>query len=164
MYKHFKDVKTIKFPVYTLFSNDWYRQDGLLFVNGKVLDDTNMPGKTLGIRRLQSGRKDLLRLKRAYPDFLSMISSGYNKFVDSDGVPFIYTKSITAKLKYHLINRIDPKDTHSIVWCKGIPYPFNIPRPPYGDARYAGILYLGEVPWMLYDFSTYKGKDSFRRV
>lgn len=165
MYKYFRDVKTIRFPVYNIYSTDWYEQDGLLMIDGRILDDKNMPGTSLGVRRLQTGRKqDLIRLKRAHSDFLSMISSGRNRFIDSNGEPFVYVKSITAPLKYHLITKIEGKEDHSVVWCYGLPYPFSIPRPPYGDARYAGILYYNGSPWMVYNFATTKGKDSFRRV
>lgn len=165
MYKQFKDIKGIKFPIYTLPSSDWYRQDGVLFINdGKVLDDTNMPGKTLGIRRLQCGRTDLCRLKNAYTDLSDMLKSKHKIFIDSSGIPFIYNKTYNSPLIHHSVKKIEPKEDHSIVWLNNIPYPMNIPRPPYGDARYARILYYKGYPWIIYDFTVDKGKDSYRRV
>ena len=165
MYKQFKDIKNIKFPVFVLPSSDWYRQDGVLFIDdGKVLDDRNMPGATLGIRRLQCGRTDLCRLKRAYLDFNSMLKSKHRIFIDSNGIPFIYRRTVNSPLVYHQIHKIESKDDHSIVWFKTIGYPMSIPRPPYGDARFARLLYFKGYPWLLYDFSKEKGKDSFRRV
>lgn len=165
MYKRFKDIKNIRFPVYKIHSKDWYRQDGVLFIDdGRVLDDTNMPGETLGVRRLQCGRTDLYNIRRAYKDFSSMLQSKHKLFIDSNGMPFVYERTINSPLIHHTIKRIDPKETHSIVWLTNIPYPMSIPRPPYGDARYARVLYYKGSPWMLYDFVTERGKDSYRRV
>lgn len=165
MYKQFQDLKTIKFPVYKLPSSDWYRQDGVLFINeGKVIDDRNMPGKTLGIRRIQCGRNDLLRLRTAYTDFQAMLQSKSRIFVDSNGIPFIYKRTMFSTLIHHRVLRIEPKEDHSIVWFKDIPHPMNIPRPPAGDARWARILYFKGSPWLIYDFKAERGKDSYRRV
>jgi len=146
-------------------SSEWYMQDRVLFIDdGKVLDDKNMPGKSLGIRRIQCGRKDLYKLGRVYVDFNSMLQSKRKIFIDSNGIPFIYSRTVNSPLIHHPIKRIEPKNDHSIVWLKNIEYPMTIPRPPYGDARYARILYYKGYPWMIYDFVTNRGKDSLRRV
>ena len=165
MYKQFKDIKNVQFPVYALPSSDWYRQDGVLFIDdGKVLDDTNMPGTTLGVRRLQCGRTDLCKLKRAYIDFNSMLQSKRRTLIDSKGTPFIYKLTINSPLIHHSITEVELKEDHSIIRLKNIGYPMSIPRPPYGDARYARVLYFKGLPWMIYDFSEERGKDSYRRV
>lgn len=59
----FKDISRIKFPVYVLPSSNWQETDGLLFLDGKILDDRNMSGATLGIRRLQTPHKGVQPLK-----------------------------------------------------------------------------------------------------
>lgn len=164
MYKTFKDLKSIKFPVYALSSREWYRQDGILFINGKVLDDTNMPGATLGIRRLQHGGNNLFRLKRAYTDFHSMIKSKKNVFIDSKGTPFIYTKTINAPLIYHMVKKLEYKDTSTVVYLRSVPYPISIPRPPFCDPIWAQVLYFKGSPWTIYNFSPFRGEDSYIRV
>lgn len=165
MYKQFKDIKGIRFPVYVLPSQEWYRQDGVLFIDsGKVLDDTNMPGASLGIRRIQCGRKDLCRLKKAYPDFGSMLQSKHKFFIDTNGTPFIYNRTLNSPLIHHAVKSIEAKEDHSVVWLRNVPYPFSIPRPPYGDVRYARVLYYKGSPWLIYDFTMEKGKDSYKRV
>jgi hypothetical protein len=165
MYKSFKDIKSIKFPVYALPSEDWYRQDGVLFINdGKVLDDTNMPGASLGVRRLQCGRTDLQTLRRAYPDFPSMLSSKKKIFIDSAGKPFIYSRTINSPLIHHKVKRIELKEAVSLVRLHSVPSPFTIPRPPYGDAAWARVLYFKGAPWFIYDFASERGKDSYKRV
>lgn len=165
MFKFFKDVKTIRFPVYALPSRDWFRQDKVLFIDdGKVLDDRNMPGATLGVRRIQCGRTDLQKLNKAYPDFLSMISSKHRIFIDSNGKPFTYLRSVNSPLIHHEVKSLEYKGNESIIRLRSIVYPFTIPRPPYGDARWARVLYLRGFPWLVYDFTREKGKDSYRRV
>lgn len=165
MFKRFKDIKTIRFPVYALPSTDWYMQDGVLFIDsGKVLDDRNMPGNTFGIRRIQSGRQDLCKLKRGYTDFHSMLVSKKKAFIDSNGVPFVYKRTVNSPLIHHMIKKIEPKGDCTLLWFNSINHPMTIPRPPYGDARYARILYYKGFPWMIYDLVSERGKDSYRRV
>lgn len=165
MYKRFQDIKTIRFPVYALPSADWYIQDGVLFIDdGKVLDDKNMPGNSLGVRRIQCGRKDLCKLKKAYTDFQSLIKSKHKIFLDNDGTPFIYKRTINSPLIHHTVTKVENKQDHSIVWLSNVNHPITIPRPPYGDARYARVLYYKGFPWLIYDFVTYRGKDSYKRV
>lgn len=164
MYKQYQDIKNIEFPVYALPDSGWYKQDGVLFLDGRVLDDTNMPGKTLGVRRIQCGRTDLCPLKRAYTGLAPMLQSSKKIFIDSNGVPFIYNKTKNFDLKYHKVSNIEKRETSTTVWLENVSHAFSIPRPPYGDARWARVLYYGRLPWMIYDFQINKGKDSFRRV
>lgn len=164
MYRTIDDFNKIKFPVYKIPGEDWDVRDGVLFYGSKVLDDSNMPGKSLGIRRLQCGRKDLQPLRKAYLDLVALLSSKGRCFIDSNGVPFKYIRTKTCPLIHHQIRSIESKVTKSIIHLKDVRTPFTIPRPPYGDARYARVLHLHGVPWLLYDFTTYRGKDSFRRV
>lgn len=164
MYRTIKDLSKIRFPVYKLPSMEWYKTDGVLFLDSKVLDDTNMPGETLGIRRIQCGRKDLVKLKRAYPDLVSILSSTNSIFIDNNGVPFKYVRTITSPLKHYKVSSIEHKETCSVVIFKGLATRFTVPRPPYGDPRYARILHYKGSPWLIYDFVVNKGKDSFRRV
>lgn len=164
MYKTAKDLRTIEFPVYALPDDCWYRQDGILFLDGQVIDESNMPGKTLGIRRLQCGRSDLFKLKKAYMNLKSMLASGKKHFVDSNGVPFTYIKTQRLALKYHRIGSIEQKETYSVVSLKGVASRFKIIRPPLGEVFWARILYYGPTPWILYDLKFERGRDSFRRV
>lgn len=165
MYKQIKDIGSIVFPVYKIPDIDTYSQDKILFQGaGKVLDDKNMSGNTLGLRRLQSGRTDLFFLKKAIPDFKTMLKTKHKYFIDNNGVPFEYVKTKNCPLVHHLISKIEPKETYSIVHLSKIPQKFSIPRMPYGDARWARVLYYGQFPWIIYDFANHKGQDSHRRA
>ena len=44
----------ITFPVYVIGTENITYKDGVIFADAKVIDDTNMKGKSLGIRRLQT--------------------------------------------------------------------------------------------------------------
>ena len=47
----YKTLGHIAFPAFPLPSSNWEEQDGLLYLDNKLLDDKNMKGKTLGRRR-----------------------------------------------------------------------------------------------------------------
>jgi hypothetical protein len=166
MYKTLKDLDSITFPVYPLRSEDWYEQDGILFIDdGRVLDDRNVSGATLGIRRAKTPSKEkLYRIKRVYPDFPSMMTSKKRIFIDSKGEPFIYERVNHCPLKYHKVKRLEFRDTYSLIWIEGIPYPFRIPRPPYNDAGWVRVLYYKDSPWLIWDFQSSRSKNTFRRV
>ena len=123
-----------------------------------------MPGKTLGIRRLQCGRKDLLPLKRAVNNIYALLQCKQKYFIDSNGKLFIYEKTLTSKLKCYPIKRIDKKDTASLLWLSGVNHPFSIPRPPINNPGWARVLHLGPSPWMLYDYVSRPTKDTYRKV
>ncbi len=160
----YKDFRDLRFPLYPLPNSNWFIQDGVLFLDGQVVDERNMPGKTLGIRRIQCGRKDLLPLRRAITDIYSLIHSKNKTFIDSKGKPFIYEKTLSSKLKCYQIKRIDKKESASTLWLRGVNHPFTIPRPPINNPGWARVLHLGPSPWMLYDYVSQPSKDTYRRV
>ena len=41
----FRDIEKVDFPVYELPNGNWYEQDGLVFLDDKILDDKNHEGK-----------------------------------------------------------------------------------------------------------------------
>ncbi len=145
-------------------NSNWFIEDGVLFLDGQVVDERNMPGKTLGIRRLQCGRKDMLPLRRAVTNVHDLLKAKHKNFIDSNGKPFIYEKTLTSRLKCYKINQIEKKDTASLLWLSGVNHPFTIPRPPIDNPGWARVLHLGPSPWMLYDYMSQPVKDTYRRV
>lgn len=154
----------MKFPLWQLPSSNWYWADRVLFLDGRVLDERNMPGKTLGVRRLQCGRRDLHPLGRALVDIPSLLQSKVKSFIDCTGRPFIYEKTYSSKLTCYKIKRIDKKDSASLLWVHGVNHPFTIPRPPVDNPGWARILHLGPSPWLLYDYAHEVVKPTYRRV
>lgn len=154
----------MEFPVYVLPSDNWESLDGLLFVDGELVDDKNMSGKTLGIRRLQSPFREQLPLRRAAEDHLSVIKSKSSFFIDNFGRPFIYEKTISCPLRYHRIRKVERKEKASVLHLWGIKTPFTIPRPPKAAMLWAGVLYLHGLPWILYEYSSERKKDTRRKI
>ena len=161
---HFKHINKVRFPVYALPSGNWHSQDGLLFLDGLILDDKNMPGDTLGIRRLQSPHKSIHPLKHQLDNFRGMIKSRNSHFIDTNGSPFIYEKTQFCKLKYYKIKSVKQKEVASVLRLHGVTSPFVIPRPPASQSQYAGVLHYGSLPWILYEYSEEPKKDTRRKV
>lgn len=151
----FKDIHKIDFPVFKLESDNIDKSDGVVFLDGAVLDDRNMPGKNLGQRRLQTPFKNLYVLRASINGIVGLAKQVGNKtYIDSSGRIFIYEKTILCKLQYHRITKISLKDTASAVHLEGIQQSFQVPRPPDPDIKWAGVLYFHGLPWKLFEFST----------
>ena len=160
----FRDFTKVQFPVFLLKSGNWDRKDGLLFCDGQLVDDTNQMGGTLGARRIQTPFKDKYELKKAVTAPNGILKQNTPYFVDNNGVPFVYEKTHFVPLKYYKIKRVELKEVASLVWVKGHNAPFTVARPPDPDIEWAGILHLHGIPWMLYEYSETKLKDTRRKV
>lgn len=154
----------MKFPIFPLKSSDWNIYDGVVFLEGKVVDERNMPGETLGVRRLQCGRKDLYPLKKAVLDVQGLIRTRKPAFVDDKGRLFSYLKTYSSKLICYKIKDIEKKDSASLLRLYDCVEPFTIKRPPPPEATWARLLHIGDSPWMLYDYVRAPVKDTYRRV
>lgn len=147
-----------------LYSDNWMLADGLLFVDSALVDDKNMPGATLGIRRAQSPHRTQYKLSKAVFTHNGILKQSTKYFIDSNGMPFIYEKTRMLKLIYLKIKKVTQKDVASLLWVKESKSPFTIPRPPEQGMNWAGILHLNGFPWMLYEYSDKKLKDTHRKV
>ena len=84
----YSSINKIRFPVYELPSGNWNRQDGLLFLDGQIVDDKNQAGDTLGLRRMQTPHKNLLPLKNQVDTFRGIVKGGHQHFIDTNGLCF----------------------------------------------------------------------------
>ena len=157
-------LENIRFPLYVVHSDEVLRRDGVLWVDGAVLDDTNVHGESLGVRRLRTPLKNMYDLKHQIDNFGGLIKHRGRFYIDSNGKFFIYEKSKKATLKYHLIRKVEQKDIVTLIWIQNIPFPFEVPRPPHRTELYAGILYISGKPAYLYELSTKKCKDTWRKI
>tara|TARA_B110000503_G_scaffold143081_1_gene242469 strand:+ start:1844 stop:2215 length:372 start_codon:yes stop_codon:yes gene_type:complete len=123
-----------------------------------------MEGKTLGIRRLQTPQEELLPLKKCLHTHIGLIKQRSRYFIDTKGNPFIYEKTILCSLKYYRIKKIEQKEVGSLLWVRDIKFPFPIPRPPCDGMLWAGILHLHGLPWLLYEYSEVKRKNTRRKI
>ena len=154
----------IRFPVFKIPSDNWSRSDGLLFLDNKILDDKNIQANTLGERRLQSPLKNQIPLRYMIHDLAGILKQRTFNFIDSNGTPFIYEKTMFARLKYRKIKEIKKKGTASLLYVYKIIQPFIIPRPPEEGITHAGILHLSDSPWILYEYADRQKKDTRRKI
>ena len=158
-------LNDLVFPVYVLPKDtEIDKQDGIVFANGQMLDDRNIEGETLGIRRLRSSYPTKFILNKATHDIPSFLKSAGKKFIDSSGKVFNYEKTRMVDLKYLLISKIRWNKTESILFVEDINFPFTIPRPPEPEMRYAGILFDRGYPWLLYEYCEFWKKDTKRKI
>ena len=154
----------LKFPIYPIHTDEILSVDGLLWIEDQVLDDRNMKGDTLGLRRLQSPKKSIYPIKYMIQDIPSYLAHQGKFYIDNSGYFFTKEKNTRVDLKYHKIIRVDQKDIASVLWIKDCPFPFTLTRPLRKDQSWAGILYRAGVPWLLYDTSAEKKKNTWRKI
>ena len=85
------------FPVFTVHTNDVELVDGILWIENQVLDDKNMKGDTLGVRRLQSPMKSIYPLKSMIKDIASLLRHQGRYYIDTSGYFFTKEKTKTAQ-------------------------------------------------------------------
>lgn len=160
----YKNIRRIQFPVFILSSSNWEERDGLLYLDNRIIDDRNMEGETIGKRRMQTPMQNLMPIKGSINSLVGIVKQSHKTFIDTKGLPFIYEKTKSCPLRYYRIKRIERKQTASVLWLKGISFPFKVPRPPTMDLQWAGLLHLGNRPWLLYEYSQEKLADTRRKV
>ena len=154
----------ITFPVYVIGTENITYKDGVIFADAKVIDDTNMKGSTIGIRRLQTELPHLYDLRYMIKSKAGLVRHRGFTYIDNSGKVFEYRKRIYFPLKYHKIESVEKKDTVSLVWLKGIPYPIEAERPPEIEYRWAGLIYKNNMPWFFWHYSTEWKKDGRRKI
>lgn len=149
-------IQELVYPVYRL-SNPPIVEDSLMFYysekeegTGKlrILDDKNVEGNTLAMRRLNlvaSGvAVSYLDTAIFFLGDLIKIAKAGSCFIDSRGKLFIYKKQTRAKLKFHRIEQIlKISSGGAVVVVQGLSQRFKVLYAPESNKRYAGILYLG---------------------
>ena len=160
----FREIEQVDFPVYELPNGNWYEQDGLVFLDKEIVDDKNQTGETLGIRRIQTPLKNLLPLKKQVDTIRGIVKGNHKYFVDSKGMCFAYSKSLFCILRYFKIKKVNLKESHATITLVNHKDDFKVPRPPPPDMMYAGCIVYNGRPWVLYNYSETKLKDTRRKV
>ena len=83
---------------------------------------------------------------------------------DNLGQPFYYEKTQFVSLRYLKIKRVERKEQASLLWVEGSNSPFTVPRPPEDGYSWAGILHMRGYPWVLYEYSQTKLKDTRKKI
>ena len=157
-------IKDIIFPVFVIHSDNIEEIDGILWLDDQVLDDKNMQGDSLGLRRIQTPMQSIYPLKYMIEDEIGLMKLRGNTFIDYEGKVINYEKTKTLKLRYHKIIKREKKGVATVIWLKDVPFPFAEKSPPDPDLSWAGLLYDRGIPWKIYNFSEEKQKDTWRKI
>lgn len=161
-----KDINKVCFPVYTIPKTpELGFIDGKLLCNGRVLDDRNLPGETLGQRRVHLNPQTKAPIQYTINSIVELVKfrNNYN-FIDNKGRPFVYNKSVNVTIKYKKIKRVDRKTTASVLYVEGCNHGITIPRPPIPTMKYAGIIFYKGAPVTLYEYSSEPLDDINRMI
>ena len=79
-------------------------------------------------------------------------------------INFTKAFSFTGLNDDHKIQKVEKRDVATLIWCKDIPFPFLVKRPPEARLRYASVLYMGKQPSILYSFSEKQQKNTWRKI
>lgn len=148
------DEKPITLEGVTLYYRQYLEEDDNIKEVYRIVDDKNVEGATLSIRRLkllQDGVK-LKKLNRAMfflSDFIKL-SNPQSWFIDSEGTIFQHKKSKSLKLIFKKIKRIIRIPTGGVLLeVDGIPGRFKTLYTPPPTNKYAGMLVNG-MGYILY--------------
>lgn len=146
------------YPVYPIRPAEYVRKEGTkLLIRDKYgdscIDDTSLPGDTLGTRRLRMAKKGKYPLNKAFNSVRDIIK--YNakayRWIDSRGTLFVYNKTRYVPLVYKPVDYIKYiEGVGSVV--KGVgtcPFTLNFPVDP--DMKFIGVLEYdgGHILWDL---------------
>lgn len=135
-------------------------------VTMRIVDDTNLSGKTLGLRRLQLHDEKLFPIRTAIYFLADLIKLAKSTtwFIDSSGRVFQYEKNTRAKLVTKAIKQVLPADgLGCVVELQGISSRFKSLQRPSEHQHFARVLKLG-MGFIFYGFCETVKPDSWRMV
>lgn len=167
----------IVYPVFKIGSERPTQEDGVtlfmrLYEDGvnkyKVVDDKNLPGETLALRRLQLMKEGVplksLGTAMFFLGDLIKIAVPRLWLIDSIGNVFQYKKSISTKLQFKKITYVHKISTGgAILEIEGMPNRFKCMFAPTPNETYAGVLKHG-MTYILYGLYEQKYDDTVRRI
>lgn len=176
------NLTQIAWPVFRLGEHKPHNVEGLVFYSKeyqdkdnkeeklgfRIIDDKNVSGSNLGLRRLklqQDGLK-LFKIKTAiyFLQDLIKLSKQTTWWIDSQGTVFQYKKSTRAKLICKRIKKILPAQvTGCIVEIEGLSQRFKAIYHPKNGEMYVGLLQWG-LGYLLYGFYKKPFKNTYRLV
>lgn len=176
------NLQEIQWPVFRLGEHKPIMENGIVYyskeyvdtttnqtkIGLRVVDDKNVDGKTLGIRRLHLRMEGapLFSIRAAIYFLVDVIKLAKQTtwFIDNCGMVFQYKKSTRAKLQTFKIKNIVPLDTMgAIIEVEGLTQRFKCIFKPKPEQTYAGVLRWG-LGYILYGFYENPIKPTYRRV
>ncbi len=159
------DFDKLVFPLYPIPpSVDLYMEDGLLKVGDHIVDDTNMPGQTLGLRRLMSPHpKFRLNKPVLNPTDLSE-RYNTNRYITSTGKYIKYVRKKTVKIKSYLIKTVTKNETYSLIRLYGHEVSFKVPRPPPPGYDFCTCVCTKDGPAGIIEYTKFSVEERTKRI
>lgn len=131
----------------------------------KIVDDQNLPQKTLGLRRLNIDKDSLSKISTAIYTLQDLVKLATPKiwFIDNSGAVFQYKKSTRAKLQIYRIKQVLPvSGIGCVLEVDGLVERFKSLSIPNNE-KYAAILhYNGKT--LFYGLCNEKIKSTWRLI
>jgi hypothetical protein len=178
----FTALQTITWPVFKLSEKEPNRKNGLVYfyteyldetndtsLTIKIVDDTSLPQKTLGLRRLVLQKDPKIKLHKIstaiyFLTDLIKLAKGTTWFIDNNGIVFQWKKYTRAKLITKKIKQVLPADgIGCVLEVEGLPQRFKSLQRPLDFHQYAVFLVINRM-YFLYGLSEVTRKDSWRLV
>lgn len=157
-------IYRVTFPVFKLNSDEIQYFKGVTSCQGKVVDDINLPGENLGQRRVHIDKELRYKLDYCATDYITMLQANYRHFIDTKGKTFSYKKTKACKIKSYKIVSIKNADYFSLLKVRGLSKVFEIHRPPPAGYSWASVIFLGDFPWQILEFSEERLPDKKRLI
>ena len=134
----------------------------------RIVDDQNIPGKSLAVRRLRllSDGVKLKKISRAvfFLGDLVKIATSRTWFIDAVGNVFRYVRKTRALLQFKKITGMLPLQAGgALLELQGLPNRFKCLYAPRPDEKYAGVLKYG-LSYILYGVYTEQYDDTWRLI
>lgn len=168
-------LSEIVWPVYSLGKVTPCKEEGVTFVpkikRGKdvaeIIDDINIPKKTLGLRRMELLKQGVTLFKIKYTIYfvgdLLKLAKPNHWFIDSSGKVFKYVKQFKAKLTCRKITNVVRHVGSCSIEVLGLSNRFSSLYPPEPDQLYAGILSFQGMKF-LYGYYKESFTQTYRKV
>lgn len=166
-------LSKISFPVFQLEKIKPVVEDNKIYyisTSGKInlIDDKSITAQTLGRRRLiiNENKQKLYKLHNAiyFLGDLIKITKSSHWYIDNNGTIFEYKKSKVVPLIFRDISQVIPiKTGGAILEIKDIPQRFKCMYMPV-DVKYAGLLKISNLEYILYGLYKEKHKDTRRKI
>jgi hypothetical protein len=165
-------LNNFSWPIYSISSDTRiWEENNVLYLTTAfgvkyILDNKNLSGNTLGVRRLRLrklGTDKLYTFKGIYCTMYDVFSSKHKIFIDSKGELLTLTKKTRRTLIYKKVIGTWPgEEGHLMCQCEDVfPY-IEIPFLPKVMPKYLGLLRINH-DYVLYELSDTKKKDTWRK-
>lgn len=151
------------------FHTEYIDENNISTVTFKIVDDNNLPQKTLGLRRLALQKDPKVKLHKISTAIyfladLIKLAKSTTWFIDNAGKVFQWKKYARAKLVTKKIKQVLPADgIGCVLEVDDLSQRFKCLQRPQDFHQYAVFLVINKV-YILYGLSETARKDSWRLI